>query len=117
MKKLCAVLAMLISFSAQADISPNAKLEITHLFTHLKSSGCEFNRNGTWYSADKAVVHLNQKYEYLLDKNLISTTEDFITRAASESSMSHKPYLVKCGDKETKSAIWFKEVLSQYRGK
>lgn len=117
MKKLFAACVLLITVSAQAEISPNAKQEITHLFTHLKSSGCEFNRNGTWYNAEKAVAHLNQKYEYLLGKNLISTTEDFIERAATESSMSHKAYLVKCGNNESKSAAWFKEVLANYRGK
>ncbi|HOY70189.1 MAG TPA: DUF5329 domain-containing protein [Methylotenera sp.] len=117
MKKLLAALALFAAFSANAEISPNAKQEIAHLFTHLKTSGCEFNRNGTWYNAEKAVAHLNQKYEYLLGKKLISTTEDFIVRAASESSMSHQAYLVKCGDKETKSAVWFKEALTIFRSK
>lgn len=115
MKSIIVLLALVVSFTAHAEISPDTKQEIAHLFTHLKTSGCEFNRNGTWYNADKAVAHLNQKYEYLLGKNLISTTEDFIERAASESSVSHKAYLVKCGDKETKSAAWFNEALTQFR--
>ncbi|MGB4812440.1 MAG: DUF5329 domain-containing protein [Methylophilaceae bacterium] len=115
MNQLLLAIVLAASCSAQAEISPNTKQEITHLFTHLKSSGCEFNRNGSWYNADKAVAHLNQKYDYLSGKNLITTTEDFIVRAASESSMSHKAYLVKCGDKETKSAIWFKEELVKFR--
>lgn len=101
--------------SANAEISANTEQEITHLFTRLKNSGCEFNRNGTWYNAEKATEHLNQKYAYLLKKELITTTEDFISRAASESSMSHKAYLVKCGEKETKSAVWFKEALEKFR--
>lgn len=117
MKKFFATCFLLISVSAHAGISPNAEQEITHLFSHLKTSGCEFNRNGTWYNAEKAVAHLNQKYEYLLGKNLITTTEDFIKRAASESSMSHKAYVVKCGDKETKSAAWFTEELNVFRSK
>lgn len=117
MKNLLAACILLISVSANAGISPNAEQEIAHLFTHLKTSGCEFNRNGTWYNAEKAVAHLNQKYEYLLGKKLITTTEDFIQRAASESSMSHKAYVVKCGDKETKSAVWFKEALTIFRNK
>ncbi len=117
MKKLLAVLALFVSFSASADVSINAKQEISYLFTHLKSSGCEFNRNGSWYKADAAADHLNQKYEYLLDKGYISTTEDFIARAASESSMSHKAYIVKCGSTETKSATWFKDSLTEFRNK
>jgi Family of unknown function (DUF5329) len=117
MKKLLAVFALFVSFSASAEVSPNAKQEISYLFTHLKSSGCEFNRNGSWYKADAAADHLNQKYEYLLKKGYISTTEDFIARAASESSMSHKAYIVKCGDAETKSTAWFKDALTEYRNK
>jgi Family of unknown function (DUF5329) len=115
MKKLLAVFALFVSFSASAEVSANAKQEISYLFTHLKSSGCEFNRNGSWYKADAAADHLNQKYEYLLKKGYISTSEDFIARAASESSMSHKAYIVKCGGTETKSATWFKDVLTKYR--
>ena len=115
MKILLTVLTLFVSFSASAEVSANIKQEITYLFTHLKSSGCEFNRNGSWYKADAAADHLNQKYEYLLGKGYISTTEDFIARAATESSMSHKAYRVKCGATETNSATWFKEVLSKYR--
>ncbi len=115
MKILLTVLALFASFSASAEVSANTKQEITYLFTHLKSSGCEFYRNGSWYKADAAADHLNQKYEYLLGKGYISTTEDFIARAATKSSMSHKAYRVKCGSTETKSATWFKEVLSKYR--
>lgn len=115
MKNLLAVLSLCLSFSASAEISLYAKQEIAYLFTNLKSSGCEFNRNGTWYKAGEAADHLNQKYEYLLKKGYISTTEDFIARAASESSMSHKAYVVRCGKVETKSAAWFKEALNKYR--
>lgn len=117
MKIIVTLLALCVSFTANAEISPDAKQEIAHLFTHLKASGCEFNRNGTWYNAEKAVAHLNQKYEYLLGKNLIFTTEDFIELAATESSKSHKAYLVKCGKNESKSAAWFKEELANYRSK
>jgi Family of unknown function (DUF5329) len=117
MKKFLAVLVLFVSFSASAEVSPNAKQEISYLFSHLKSSGCEFNRNGSWYKADAAADHLNKKYEYLLGKGYISTAEDFIARAASESSMSHKAYIVKCGGTETKSTTWFKDALTEYRNK
>jgi hypothetical protein len=96
--------------------SPTAKQEIAYLINHLKASGCQFNRNGTWYSSAEAVDHLNQKYQYLLKKGLVSSAEDFITRAASESSMSGKPYLVKCGTKPAvKSAPWLRSELIKYR--
>jgi Family of unknown function (DUF5329) len=115
MKILLATFATFISFYASAAVSINTKQEITFLFAHLKDSGCKFNRNGSWYKADAAANHLNQKYEYLLKKGYISTTEDFIARAASESSMSHKAYIVKCGGTETKSTAWFKDALTKYR--
>ena len=53
--------------------------------------------------------------KYLLDKGYISTAEDFIARTATESSMSHKAYIVKCGSTETNSAQWFKDALINYR--
>ena len=98
-----------------AEFAPTAKKEIAHLFSHLENSGCSFQRNGTWHTAKEAVSHLNQKYQYLLQKNLLSSTEDFITRAASKSSMSGKTYLVKCGDVTTPSAEWFLQELKRFR--
>ncbi|MGZ5789616.1 MAG: DUF5329 domain-containing protein, partial [Burkholderiaceae bacterium] len=86
------------------------------LFTYLQKSGCQFNRNGSWYQPNEAVNHLQKKYQYLLDKNLISTAEDFIQKAATESSMSGKPYLVKCDNATpVESAIWFKRELAAFR--
>ena len=41
--------------------------------------------------------HLQRKYDYLLKKSLVDTSEQFIQRAASKSSVSGKPYRVKCG--------------------
>jgi hypothetical protein len=112
------ILAMLV-FSVASfakDNNGETQREIAHLLTYLKNSNCEFNRNGTWYSPDKAVSHLNRKYQYLLKRGLIKSTEQFIDRAASKSSMSGKPYLVKCGESDTvESAIWFTEELLRFR--
>ena len=92
------------------------KQEISHLISHLASSGCQFNRNGSWYEASRAVSHINRKYEYLLEKDLVPNTEAFIERAASESSWSGKPYLVKCGNQpEVESAAWLREALAKFR--
>ncbi|HEY8102098.1 MAG TPA: DUF5329 domain-containing protein [Burkholderiaceae bacterium] len=101
---------------ASANPSAASKAEITHLLSFLEKSGCQFNRNGSWYSPNEAVTHLQKKYQYLLDKNLISTSEDFIERAATESSMSGKPYLVKCDNAApVESAVWFKRELTTFR--
>ena len=90
--------------------------QITYLIDHLAASGCQFNRNGTWHDAPRAVSHLKRKYEYLLKKNLIADADAFIRLAASESSVSGKPYLVKCGNQpEMPSAQWFRAALGTFR--
>jgi hypothetical protein len=109
------VLAVCASAKAEApDLI--AQQEISSLIGHLTNSGCSFSRNGKWYGASKAASHLNRKYEYLLRKNLVPTAEAFIERAASESSATGRPYLVKCGEgPEEKSAAWFRAVLDKLR--
>ena len=103
---------------AQAEAPASTKLEVDYLFSELKTSGCEFNRNGSWYSAAEASAHLSKKYDYLKQKNSISSTEDFIANAATKSSVSGQPYLVKCKDASpVESATWFKEALKKFRKK
>ena len=63
----------------------------------LQGSGCQFNRNGSWYSGGEARDHLLQKLDYLERKDMVHSSEQFIALGASESSMSGKPYLVRCG--------------------
>lgn len=74
-----------------------ARAEVDALLARLESSGCDFNRNGTWYTAADAKAHLLRKLDYLEGNNLIRTTEQFIELGASQSSASGKPYLVRCG--------------------
>jgi len=96
--------------SYAVDSKDEMEKEILYLLDYLVHSDCEFNRNGKWYDAYAARQHINYKYKYLIQKGLINSTEQFIVRAASESSMSGKPYMVKCGDSEPiKSSIWFKK--------
>ncbi|HET9394738.1 MAG TPA: DUF5329 family protein, partial [Nitrospiraceae bacterium] len=106
------VIAAVSSCSAFAEPDAIAKQEISELIERLASSGCRFNRNGSWYDASQALRHLNRKYEYLLKRDLVANAEAFIERAASQSSASGKPYLVKCADApEMQSAAWFRKVL------
>ena len=111
--------AMLICTAAslsQAAESPATKQEIAHLFTSLENSGCQFNRNGSWYSAKEASGHLATKYKYLRDKDLVPSAEKFIERAATESSLSGKAYQIKCADNVAQlSAPWFMAALVKYR--
>lgn len=119
MKPVVILCALIISgFCNAAELAASAKEEIEYLFSHLESSNCQFNRNGTWYSAADAAAHLRKKYDYLAQKDLLTTTESFIEKAATESSVSGKPYKVKCDDTaETPSSAWFDKELKLYRQK
>lgn len=117
MKQMALLLALMVATSAwAAEPDANTKQEISYLIEHLASSGCQFNRNGTWYEASRAVSHIKRKYEYLLDKGSVTDTDAFIRLAATQSSSSGKPYLVKCGGQpEQPSATWFQSVLAELR--
>ncbi len=98
------------------DPSPAAQQEISHLFSYLKGSGCQFNRNGSWYSPEEAVSHLDDKYQYLLKHDMVNSAEDFIEYAATKSSFSGRAYAVKCGAAEpVETAAWFRAELQKYR--
>lgn len=116
MKKLILLLVFLPCLAIAGEPSPVAKQEIAHLISFLKESSCQFNRNGSWYGSTEAADHLNKKYQYLLNKGLVSSAEEFINRGASESSMSSKPYLVRCaGGVSVHSASWLTSELIKYR--
>ena len=112
------LILLLTSFIATcyAAESTATKQEIAHLFTTLENSGCQFNRNGSWYGAKEASSHLSTKYKYLQDKDLVPSAEAFIERAATESSLSGKAYQIKCGDAApAPSGPWFRAALMKYR--
>ena len=120
LRGVLAVLALLGVATAAAAAEPDAgaRTEIAHLLKYLETYGCQFQRNGSWYAPARAASHLNQKYEYLLKKDMVTTAEQFIERAATESSASGKPYSVKCGDAEAvPSAEWLRAELQRFRTK
>lgn len=119
MKVFAILAAIVLSLStSSAEPAARARSEIEHLMSYLGGSNCEFYRNGSWHAPASAVEHLRGKYEYLAGRGLVSTAESFIERAASESSMSGKPYLVRCGSSESvESAKWFAAELSRYRAR
>ena len=100
---------------AQAAPSEKAKAEITGLMDNLANSGCQFQRNGDWHDATQARAHLQRKDDYLLKKDMVDTSEQFIERAASKSSLSGRAYRVRCADKELDAATWFGEQLRRLR--
>lgn len=99
-----------------APLPQAARAEVDALLTRLQASGCEFNRNGSWYAGAEARAHLLKKLEYLEGKDMVSTADQFIERGAATSSMSGKPYLVRCAGKApVESAAWLKAELQQVR--
>ncbi|WP_429204667.1 DUF5329 domain-containing protein [Massilia sp. UYP11] len=116
MKRLTAILLIISPLFAHAEPPPAARQEIAHLIGYLTASGCSFQRNGSWHEAAKAASHLQRKYDYLLKRDLVASSEDFIARAASESSLSGKPYQVRCGgNAPVASAAWLRAELAKYR--
>jgi hypothetical protein len=112
----CLVAAALWLPAAHADTPVKVQNEVSFLLGYMAGSGCEFYRNGSWYNAQKAVAHLRDKYKYLNDRNLVNTTEQFIDRAASESSLSGKPYQIRCGGAvAANSQGWLRERLGELR--
>lgn len=112
------VLAMLLTAPLPAAFAaPSAaRPEIEALLARLQASSCSFQRNGSWYDAQKAQAHLLRKLAWLEDRNAVQSTEQFISLAASTSSSSGKPYLVKCGSAApVESRRWLAAELDQLR--
>jgi hypothetical protein len=85
-----AILAVMLASAAwSAGPDDAARAEIAHLLRHLETSGCQFQRNGSWFQP---------------------------ARAATQSSASGKPYSVRCGNAAAvPSAIWLQEELGRFR--
>ena len=102
----------LVSGAVADDVPP----EIDFLLTTVGSSDCVFIRNGKRHSAADAEDHLRMKYRR--GKRYATTTEDFIERLASKSSMSKKLYHIECpGEPVTPSGEWLTERLVEYRAR
>lgn len=93
-----------------------AQTEINYLLNFIEISGCAFYRNGSWYDSVEAQEHLRMKFDHLSARNHFETAEDFIEQAASKSSLSGRPYQVRCGSgASTMAGNWLKVVLTRYR--
>ena len=117
-RALAALFVLFLATVASAEpVAPPVRAEIDALLDKLAASGCTFNRNGSWHDAAEARAHLLEKLAYLEGRRLVQTTEQFIERAASGSSVSGRPYLVKCGDAApVESGTWLSAELRSLRG-
>lgn len=73
-------------------------------------SGCTFIRTSEYLAAE-ARAHLQKKLDYLERKDLVASSEDFIERAATQSSLSGKPHQVRCAGQTRNSADWLNQEL------
>lgn len=115
---LAAVLALAHAASLAAPLPAPARAEVDALLVRLQASGCQFNRNGSWYSGAEARSHLQRKLEYLENKDMVKNAEQFIDIGAAGSSVSGKPYLVKCGAAApVESKAWLTAELKAIRAR
>lgn len=116
---LLTLLLLTLPLGATAAPLPAAsRAEVDALLARLAASSCQFSRNGSWHDAAEAKTHLLRKLAYLEDKNLVKTTEQFIELGAAKSSMSGKPYLVRCGSAApVESQPWLLAELKTLRAK
>lgn len=115
---LALALSACLATPALAAPPPQAEREIEQLIATLERSGCQFQRNGSWYDAAQAQAHLRKKYAYLRKRDMVASAEQFIERAGSESSMSGRAYQIRCGAAAAMpSAAWLRARLNEIRAK
>lgn len=112
MKHAVVVAVMLCFFSVQPSFS-NQHEEIEYLLSLVAESHCTFIRNGKEYSGKEASEHLYKKFIYA--KSKIKKTTDFIEKVASHSSITKKPYWVRCQNRKQLSRDWFTKSLTDYK--
>ena len=110
----CLLVGALFTGALFADAEATAR-EVALLLEHVRASDCAFIRNGKKHTAADAADHLAQKYRR--GRRYVTTTETFLDRLASKSSMSGKPYLVVCDTREEPAGAWLHRVLKSMREK
>jgi len=107
------IVCLLLSNSLYSVVSDNTQDEINYLISHIESSKCIFNRNGTDYKGSKVVSHIKKKYDYFNED--IKITEDFIALSATKSEISGKKYTVRCDDETEELGKWLLDALAKFR--
>jgi hypothetical protein len=98
------------------DLSGTAQKEITLLLDRIEASNCSFGRNGNWYPPGEARKHLQMKLDYMVKRNMLGSAEEFISKAATASSVSGEAYQIRCGAQAPMaSATWLTAELKRIR--
>ena len=106
-------LVLIAGLVATARADSETDTEIHALIQAVAESECEFNRNGSVYSAEAAAEHLELKYSR--GKRYTDSAEAFIERLASKSSWSGKPYQMICGGETQPAGDWLTMRLEALR--
>ncbi|MHC8382512.1 YfeK family protein [Pseudomonas sp. LB3P14] len=101
--------------NAQAQATPQVTQEIKGLLDFVEHSECLFVRNGSEFPGPRARAHLEKKLNYLEDRNMVNSAEDFIDLAATKSSMSGRAYEVRCPEGVQPANTWLKRELQRQR--
>jgi hypothetical protein len=116
MKRLIIFLILSSIQMVSADVPPEQKPEVEHLLEYVHQSDCLMVRNGSEHIGEKAVSHIQKKYDYFRDD--INSTETFIEYSATKSTMSGKYYTIRCpGKEEIRTQDWLLEELVAFRSK
>ncbi len=108
------LLLLLLAAAASSNADETTEAEIDYLISAIGGSGCDFIRNNKRHSARDAEEHIRMKYRR--GRRYAPTTELFIERLASRSSMSKKPYWIDCpGEDAVESGEWLTARLEEYR--
>ena len=103
--------------TAEGDSALSEQEKIEALISSLRQlsdSGAKFIRNEQEHTADEAIEHMRNKWEW--KKSEVKTAEDFITIVGSASSMSGQAYTIKLRDGTTlTSEEWFRTELDSTR--
>ena len=87
---------------------------IDYLLHDVESaSGMKFIRNGSEYDGAAAAKHLRMKLDYSGER--LKTAEDFVKYCATESSLTHRKYLIRAADgTTTEAAVYFTAKLREF---
>jgi hypothetical protein len=99
-----------------AEMTPAVQKEIAQLLDRIEASNCSFNRNGSWHGPADARKHLQMKVDWMVKRNMLGSTEEFISKAATASSVSGEAYQIRCGNgAPIASATWLTAELKRIR--
>lgn len=113
MRVWVAILVSTLLLSSPA-LSTDMEIEIDQLLQAVRESGCRFIRNGKAHDSFAAAEHLQMKREKA--RRYYNSTEQFIARIGSKSSLSGKPYVIDCPESPPiEAGKWFLEKLASIR--